>query len=66
MKDKIFFKEIDNLKFLYPNIEIMNFKIFQNNKNVNRESLFCDSIHFTSYGNKIVADLVLNNLEKIN
>tara|TARA_Y100000992_G_scaffold286685_1_gene238809 strand:- start:68 stop:1093 length:1026 start_codon:yes stop_codon:yes gene_type:complete len=66
LKDKIFFKEIDNLKFLYPNIEIMNFKIFQNNKNVNRESLFCDSIHFTSYGNKIVADLVLNNLEKIN
>jgi len=62
LKDKIFIREIKKLKLKYPDIKIINLKSLKNKKIDNKENIFCDEIHFTSYGNQVVSNLVLYSL----
>lgn len=66
LKDVIFSKMIKNLRSNFKEIYFINLKNFQNLEVINKENIFCDGVHFTSYGNNIVANIIIDRLDNEN
>ncbi len=64
LKFEIFSETIQKIIKENNQVNWINLKEFKTDKILNYEEFFCDNIHFTTKGNKFVADIISKNLLK--